>query len=174
MVDTMGTDTGLDVAELYQTYTSEEQIKESFERFTVPTGRYTFTPKRVQTQRASDRSPWPGREMVRLFGQLFDREDGSRKGSVGFDGSWDVRRMKNNKLDGPSKLWGQLVTALDMKAETVGKVVEAAGGYQLSLYVTEAFKTPDGWRTARTPEQRRDYRKAGYDAKNFVDSVSRV
>ena len=35
----------LNLEELYTTYTSDEQIKESYERRTVPTGRYTYNPE---------------------------------------------------------------------------------------------------------------------------------
>lgn len=164
----------LDIEKLYETYTSQEQVKESFDKFTVPTGRYTFTASKPPVpEAASDKSPWPGRQIVRLFGKLSD-DEGARKGSVGMDASWEVHRRENGKLDGPSKLWGQIVTALGMAEKSVGEVIAAAGSYPLSVYVTEGFKTPEGWRTARDAEKRSEYRKLGYEARNFVDSVSKA
>lgn len=163
----------LNLEELYETYTSDEQIKESFERRTVPTGRYTFTPKKAGARVMPENSPFPGRKTGSFFGQLHDNQ-GQRKGSVGFDASWEIHRRENGKMDGLSVLWGQLCTALDMKAKPVGEVVMAAGQFPTSMYVTESFKTPEGWRTARTPEERAEYRRLGYDARNFVQSISRA
>ena len=163
----------LNLEELYETYTSDEQIKESFERRTVATGRYVFEPKKASARIMPENSPFPGRKTGSFFGQLKD-DQGNRKGSLGFDASWEVHRRDNGKLDSLAVLWGQLVTALDMKAKPVGEVVMSAGQYPVSVYVTEGFKTPTGWQTARTPEERTELRKAGYDSRNFVQSISRV
>lgn len=163
----------LNLEELYTTYTSDEQIKESYERRTVPTGRYTYNPKKAAARLMPENSPFPGRKTGSFFGQLMD-DQGARKGSLGFDASWEVHRRDNGKMDSLAVLWGQLVTALDLKSKPVGDVIVAAGQYPLSIYVTESFKTPTGWQTARTMEERAELRKAGYDARNFVQSISRV
>ena len=163
--------------DLFNTFTSTEQIKDSYEKRTVPTGRYTFTASRAEARLANDNSPWPGRKMGAFFGQLKNGEN-KRIGSVGFDASWEVMHQvdKNGhkRQDKASSLWGQLVTALNMKASSVAEVIKAAGQYPLSLYVNEAFKTPEGWRTAKTQDDRSKYRAAGYDGRNFVESVSKV
>lgn len=166
----------IDLDELYNIYTSDEQMKESFEKRTVPTGKYMFVARRADAIKASDRSPWPGRKMASFYGALKDMSEGKTKGFVGFDASWETARDKRGKLDRPSMLWGQLIRALGLDPQNtgVGKVIEAGGSYPVSVYVTEAFKTPEGWRTARTPEQRREYRQRGFDGRNFVDSVSKV
>jgi hypothetical protein len=169
--------TEISLDDLFNTYTTQEQIKASFENRTVATGRYTFLANKAQAEIASDMSKTPGRKQGNFFGQLKD-DSGKRVGSVGFNASWEVMHTtdKNGhkRQDKSSSLWGQLVTALDLKTASVADVIKAAGSYPLSVYLNEAFQTPEGWRTAKTPEQRADYRKAGYESKNFVESVSRV
>lgn len=165
----------IDIESLYNKTTTAEQIKESFDRLTAPTGRYTFTASKVEALRGPEDHPVPAlqeREFLHCFGKMTNAE-GKKFGSVGFDASWDVRRTDAGKLDKPSKLWGQLVVALDMKDKPVGEVLNALKQYPVSIYVNESFKTPDGYRTARTDEERKDYRRAGYNSRNFVESISR-
>jgi hypothetical protein len=164
----------LNLEDLYGKVTSEEQIKESFERRTVPTGRYILQAERVTPRRLpSDHFLANGedREVGTFAGPLRD-DQGNRKGRIMFDASWDIRRKENGKMDGLSVLWGQICTALSRR--DVGEVMDAMKIYPVSVYVSESFKTPEGYRTARTPEERAEYRKRGYDAKNFVQSVSKV
>lgn len=163
----------IDLEELYNTYTSEEQLKESYERRTVPTGRYTFQAEKVTPRQMSDESPfWAGRKLATLSGRLYEGDQ--PRGRFVFDVSWDVVRRENGKMDGPSMLWGQLVNTLGAKGKSVGEIVEMARTYPLGIYVTESFKTPEGWRTARTEDERKVYRSAGYDAKNFAQGVGKV
>lgn len=164
----------LNLEELYGKVTSDEQIKESFERRTVPTGRYVFQAERVTPRRLpSDHFLANGeeREVGTFAGPLRD-DQGNKKGRIMFDSSWDIRRKENGKLDGLSVLWGQTCTALNMKGVT--EILEAMKAYPVSIYVSESFKTPEGYRTARTPEERAEYRRKGYEARNFVQSISRV
>ncbi len=166
--------TELNLDELYQVYTSEEQIKESFTKRTVATGRYTFNASRAQARIAPDNSPFPGRKMGSFFGQLKD-DQGKRKGSIGFDASWEPLKNKLNRLDNPSMLWGQLVTALGMKAANVAEIITAAGKYPLNVYVTETFKDSSGkWIKVVTTEDRAEAYRKGFELRNFVQSVSKV
>lgn len=169
----------LSLEDLYNSYTSKEQIKDSFERRTVPTGRYTFSASKAEARVASDLSPWPGRKQASFFGAVKD-DAGKRIGSVGFDASWEVMHFSDKnghkRQDAQSSLWGQLVTALDMQAESVAAVIQAAGKYPLSVYVTEAFKNPETnrYETATTPEDRVRLRKNGWESRNFVRSISKM
>ena len=173
----------LDIDTLYGKYTSEEQIKESFDKMTAPTGRYRFTATKVETCKGSADHKVPmlqDREFVHVFGKIVAvLPDGTEKkyGSVGFDGSWESRKetRKNGVIapDRVGKLWGQLVVALDMKTAQVGEVVNAISQYPVTLYVTENFRTPEGWRRAGDPEVRKLYRSKGFDCRNFVESISR-
>jgi hypothetical protein len=174
----------LSLDELFSVYTTTEQIKDSFEKRSVPTGRYTFQASKAvaqvddrETFQSGEINPNHKRQSANFFGSLKNNE-GKRMGSVGFSASWEVRHQtdKNGRKrqDGQSSLWGQLVVALDMKAGSVADVITAAGSYPLSVYVNEAFRTPVGWRTAKDDSDRAEYRKLGYESKNFVQSISRV
>jgi len=166
----------IDIDTLYNKTTSAEQIKESFDRLTAPTGRYTFAATKVEALGGPEDHPVPplrGREFLHCFGKMTNAE-GKKFGSVGFDASWEVRRTEQGKLDKPGKLWGQLCVALDMKDKPVGEVLNALKQYPVSIYVNESFKTPEGYRTARTEKERKDYRRQGYESRNFVESISRV
>lgn len=172
--------TPLDIDTLFDQVTSQEQIRESFDKMTAPTGRYRFVATKVEALAGSEDHPIPmlrGRQYVHVFGKMTEvLPDGTekRRGSIGFDASWEPRKTEKGVADRPSKLWGQTVVAFDMKTSKVGEVVNALGQYPLTLYVTENFKTPEGWRRASDPEVRKMYRSKGYDARNFTESVSRA
>ena len=173
----------INMESLFDTFTSEEQVKESFDKFTAPTGRYTFTASKVTpTEGVDENAPdsvktaLGDRQYVRVFGRMTEMVDGveKKRGSVGFEASWVPRKTAKGQADKATKLWGQLVVALDMKQKSVGEVLNAISSYPLSIYVNESFKTPEGYRTAKDAEARREYRGLGYDAKNFVESISRA
>lgn len=172
----------IDIESLYETHTSKEQVKESQDRFTVPTGRYKFIASKVETVQGAEDHPVPGlqkRPYVKVFGKLVETDPATgeekRKGSVGFDASWEIRRTDAGKLDRFAKLWGQMVRALGVETASVGEAVNALKQYPVELYVTEGYKDPaEGWRTIRDADKRSEVRKAGHDTRNFVDSVSRA
>lgn len=163
----------LSLEDLYAQYTSEEHIKESFERRTVPTGGYTFQAEKATARELGDNAPWPGRKVATFGGPL--TLDGAKKGRLMFDASWElVRREKDQKADGPSQLWGQLVVAMDAREKAVGEVITMMKDYPIYVYVTESFKTPEGWRTAKDEESRKTYRAAGFEARNFVQNIGKA
>lgn len=179
--------TSINLDELFGQFTSKEQIKESFEKITAPSGRYTFTATKVESLRGGADHPLESlrdRQHVHVFGKLTEvLQDGTEKkrGSVGFDASWERKSTKTGQPDSATKLWGQMVRAFGMEAASVGEVVNAISHYPLSAYVRESFKTPDAtsekgykWVTTRDQDVRREYRRSGFDARNFVDSVSKV
>jgi hypothetical protein len=179
--------TSINLDELFGQFTSKEQIKESYDKITAPTGRYTFTATKVESLKGSADHPLESlrdRQHVHVFGKLVEiMPDGTekRRGSVGFDASWERKATPTGQPDSASKLWGQLCRAFSMEAASVGEVVNAISHYPLSAYVRESFKTPDAttekgykWITTRDQTVRSQYRKSGYDARNFVDSVSKV
>lgn len=169
----------LSIDDLYEKHTTAENIKESFDRMTAPTGRYTFTATKVENLRGGEDHPLEslrGREYVHVWGKMTGiAQDGTEKkfGHIGFDASWERRTDKRQQPDGAYKRWGQLVRALGMEKDSIGEVSNAISQYPLSIYVTESFKTQDGNRVARDSESRKSYRAAGYTAKNYVDSISR-
>lgn len=172
------TETAINIEDLFNSYTSEEQVKDSFDRFTAKTGRYRFVATKVTPEQGSSDhiiERLRDRKYARVFGKMTEIVDGveKRRGNVGFDVSWEPRKTAKGMPDKESKLWGQLVVALDMKDKSVGEVLNAISSYPLSIYVNESYKTPEGYRNAKDDETRSAYRKLGYEARNFVESISR-
>ena len=166
----------LNIEDLYGKTTSAEQIKESFDRMTMPTGRYIYAATKVEAVLGAEEHPFPAlraREFAHIFGKV-TTDDGKRRGNVGFDASWEPRKTEAGKLDKPAKLWGQICVALDMKDKAIPEVLDALRQYPLSVYINESFKTPEGYRTARDEAKRAEYRKAGYESRNFIESVSKL
>lgn len=170
----------ISIEDLYEKHTDAQNIKESFERMTAPTGRYEFVATKVENLRGGEDHPLEslrGREYVHVWGKLTkEQPDGTKKGfgHIGFDASWERRTDKRGQPDGAYKRWGQAVRALNMEKDSIGEVSNAIGQYPFSVFVTESFKTPEGNRVARDSEQRKTYRAAGYQARNYVDSISRA
>ena len=181
----------LNIEDLYKTYTTDEQIKESFDRFTASTGRYQFAATKAEKVLGADDhviESLRGRPHARLFGRMTHVVDGVDKkaGSVGADVSWETRKDAKGKPDKASKLWGQLVVALGMKDKSVGEVLDAVAQYPISVYVNESFKVPataeeraktgrdSVYKTARDAEARKEYRSQGYEARNFIESISKL
>lgn len=168
--------TELNIEDLYGKTTSAEQIKESFDRITMPTGRYIYAASKVEAVRGSEDHPFKalaGREFAHIFGKVTN-DEGKRLGSVGFDASWEPVKTDNGKLDKTSKLWGQICVALDMKDKAIPEVLDALRQYPVRVYINESFKTPEGYRTARDADARAAFRKAGYDSRNFIESVGKL
>jgi hypothetical protein len=118
--------------------------------------------------------------MANIFGGVHNLETGKRAGSVGFDGSWEVHKTANGGLDKPSKLWGQLVKALDMTEKPVGEVIQAIPSYPFEAYVTEVFvdetasDPKEKWKTALSQEDREAFRKEGRSPRNFVQGIGKA
>ena len=180
---------------LFETYTDEAAAKEASAFKTVPTGSYLHKGEKVQVGVGDDdRLPHLfDRAYAHLQGPITTKE-GDKRGRQFFDVSWEVYRVnpatkkperitdENREdairgewpLDKTSKLWGQLVTAFDAVTKPAKEVLEMYKMYPTSLFVTEAFETPEGWRTPRTTEERSKFVAAGYTPKNFVQSIGKV
>src|SRR5678816_4067138 len=85
--------TEINMESLFNEFTSPEQVKESFDRLSFPTGRYTFKATKAQPQEGGADHPLEslrGRKFVSVFGRMSEQVDGveKKRGSVGFDASW--------------------------------------------------------------------------------------
>jgi hypothetical protein len=172
---------------LFEKYTSEAQYKEANQSPTVRTGAYRLKDMKAEA-RLDDRqdTPTPGRQYARITAHLHDRETGARKGTAFFNVSWEPFKKENRsgemKLDSASKLWGQLLKALDASTQSVGQVLkETVPNYPVDGFVDESFRMPDGsFKSYRgdTEEEREKARRAlvddGGEPVNFVQSLFKV
>jgi len=185
----------LNLDELFAAATSEAAAKEAGDFKTVPTGSYNHKGEKYQAGVGDDERLVGlfSREYARLSGPITTKT-GDRRGQQFFDVSWIEYRVnpatrKSERVtddnreqavteqwpqDKPFKLWNQLAVAFDAVKKPIREVLEMYKMYPTSLYITESFNTPDGWRSPRTAEEKAQYISAGYDAKNFVQSVGRV
>lgn len=179
----------LNIEELYDQFTTDEAIKEATAFGTIPSGAYTFLPDKVEP-RLGDKPEIQslfGRKYAHVSGSVVDNQ-GNKRGKQFIDISWEVWRVNPDdnkavpeadaeptwKMDRTSKLWGQYLKALDAQRESVGSVLKLLTQYPVTLYVTESFKTEEGWRSPRTPEDKKAYQESGYQPANFPQSISKA
>lgn len=187
----------LNLDQLFQTYADEAAAKESNERKrrTVPTGSYILTGNYAQANVGDNE------RMARLYGRQYGRfggglttKTGDKRGSTFFNASWEVRRINpdtkkgeaitddnreratNEKwpLDWESKLWGQLATTFEAVQKPVAEMFELFKMYPVSVFITESFATPEGYRSPKDDAERETYLKAGYEAYNNVVSIGKI
>ena len=158
---------------LFEKHAEAEAVKEANAFRTLPSGSYRFTTRKLEYRIGAEQGPWPGAELIHLqVDALQQGTDTPRKGVLFFDITYQtLRRADDGKLDSPSRLWGNYEKALGVLGKSAGEVVEAITLYPVDAYVTETFKTPAGYRTPKTPEERAEFERAGYEARNFVQNV---
>lgn len=140
---------------------------------TVPSGSYRFEVISKRVEEGSERSPWPGRFLVRVGCKAVTKE-GVTKGNVFFDASPIVVRNDSGKLDGPSRLWANMCRAAGKTNNR--DVLEWVGQYPMRAYVSRSYKSIDQFGVARyvTPKtelEERGLRDAGFEARNFVQNL---
>ena len=165
----MSTDQSFDPSTLFTKHAEAEAMKEATAFRTLPTGKYRLTAKKVEYRIAGEMSPWPGAELIHL---QVDAQGAERRGVLFIDLTYQTLRNTEGKLESPTRLWGQYEKALGVQGKNAGEVVEAIMLYPVDGYVTEAFKTLEGYRTPKTPEQRAEFEKAGFEVRNFTQNVS--
>ena len=159
--------------DLLDAQTPLEDVTESTDR-TLPGGSYRLDVIKKETESASDRSPWPGRFMVRLQADASVKNgegDYARKGRLFFDVSPVKGLDSRNKLDGPYRLWANLVAVVGREA-TNREVLEYLGQYPLTATVSRPFKTVEGkWASPKTQEEEKKLIQEGAEPRNFVQTL---
>jgi hypothetical protein len=123
------------------------------------------------------------RKGVRLSADL-SNGDGKRLSMIRIEASWEAKRdLKTGKLDKLFTRWNQLTRAMfpnsKDEAKSTGEVLTMLSQFPIKVFVTESFQVPaiDGtkkWVSPKTDEEAKQYREAGYEAKNFVQSVGKL
>lgn len=152
---------------------SAEAVTEANDR-TLPGGTYRLDIVKKSVETASDKSPWPGRFMVRVQADAAVKNgDGewTRKGRLFFDLSPEEHRDARNRLDPPARLWANMVGVVGRGASN-REVLDYIGQYPLFATVSRPFKTLEGkWSNPRTPEDEDKLLKEGAEPRNFVQTL---
>ena len=157
-----------DPATLHEKHADAEAVKEANAFRTLPSGKYRLTAKKLEYRIGSAQSPWPGAELIHI---QVDAQGATRRGTHFHDISYQTLRRQDGSLDSPTKLWANYEKALGVVGKSAGEVVEALTLYPVDGYLTESFKTPEGYRTPKTDVEREEYVKAGYEPRNFTQNV---
>lgn len=141
---------------------------------TIPSGTYRLDVVKKSMESASDKSPWPGRVMVRIQADASLKNgegEFKRKGRLFFDASPEVVRDRNERLDPPSRLWANLVAVVGRTA-THRDVYEYLGAYPLTGTVSRPFKTVDGkYVTPKTEQDEKELLENGAEPRNFIQTL---
>jgi hypothetical protein len=185
----------LNLDELFAGYTDEAAAKEATAFKTVPTGSYNHKGEKYQAGIGDDErlTSLLGREYAHLSGPITTKT-GDRRGQQFFDVSWIEYRVnpatkKGERItdenreqavaeqwpqDKAFKLWNQLAVAFDAVKKPIREVLEMYKMYPTTLFITESYNTGNGWRSARTTAEKAEFLQAGYDPKNFVQSIGKM
>ena len=141
---------------------------------TIPGGSYRLDVVKKETGTAGDKSPWPGRFMVKVQADaMYKNGDGefARRGRLFFDLSPQKELDRRGKLDGPYRLWANLVALVGRDA-TNREVLEYIGQFPLAATVSRTFKTVEGkYTNARTEDEEKRLLEEGAEPRNFVQSL---
>lgn len=112
---------------------------------------------------------------------------GKKLSTIRIEASWESKRdPKTGKLDKLFTRWDQLTRAMfpnlkskDGETKTSGEVLGMLAQYPVKVYITESFQVPavDGstkWVSPTNEEEIKTYREAGYEVRNFVQSVGKL
>ena len=192
-------DNTFDISSMYEQQVSEGLVSEATAFKTLPTGLYKGIVSKVEgkvvppTRKNGDPNPDAGRNLAHCTVDIYDAESGQKKGKQFIDIAMpsEIYRVnpetrtvtpeadaeKGWELDKSSKLLGQAHKALDVKG-SLGDLLNAMKENYFGIFVTESFKTIENGQTkyknARTEEERKEYVAAGFEAANFVQSISKL
>lgn len=180
--------TQVNLDDLYATYTEESQVKEANQFKTVPTALYGFTTESYEV-RLGDDPEYPAefeRQHAHLTLNLFtvDKDSGEqvKRGKFFVNVSWQVRRItdgqKAGEMDRASKLWGNIVKALDANEKSVGDTLDLLKqSDSLAIFITEYLVRGEGadreFGRFKTPEERAALIEQGYTPKNAAQNISK-
>lgn len=161
-------------ADIMASQPSKADIVEANDR-TIPGGTYRLEVVKKEMESASDRSPWPGRPMVRVSADAFYKNgDGEyhRRGRIYFDLSPKAERaLRNNKQDNQTRLWLNVLSIVGQNA-TNQDVFDYLGQFPLTATISRTFKTLDGtWVTPKTDEDVAKLLSEGAEPRNFVQTI---
>ena len=126
------------------------------------------------------------RKGVRLSA-VVNNNEGKKISTINIEASWEAKRdAQSGEYDKLFRRWEQLTRAVypnlkpeERGAKGTGEVLTMLTQYPIKAYITESFQVPaiDGstkWVSAKSDEETRQFREAGYKSANFIQSISKV
>jgi hypothetical protein len=170
-----------DLSQAFSEYADASAVAEANSFKTIPTATYTIQiTKAVGQKFAGDDRP-----LVHMTADVLD--NGRKVSTVFFNASWVARRRDTDgRLDSNFTRWAQILRILypelsdaERAKMSVTDVVDTAMKFPLGARITESFQVPNGdgslkWVTPRTADEAVQYRTAGLQARNFVQSITRA
>lgn len=184
MEATMDEQTAPTMEDLFSQYAKQGMVEEANRFRTVPKGTYTLQVTKVEAQVTkpnAERGSAGGRPYAHIAASVLDA-DGKRKAGVFFNASWvEGRNEKTGKLDGMSKLWGNIEKAFDVVGKSVGEVLSALTKYPCKAYIDVVYQDAAYNRfyiKANTgvsePDQEKEYLSSGYEPSNTVLNIMKA
>ena len=192
-----------DVEEYFSNFASASAMAEASRFKTIPTGSYTAQVTKREGRYFEEKDSKNGgkywsavfsdsaevnpnwRKGVQVTADV-SNGDGKKLSTIRIEASWEDKRDARGKLDQLFTRWDQLTRAMfpglkskEGEQKSTGEVLTALTQYPIKVFVTESFKVPamDGstkWTSAQNEEQAKQFREAGYEVRNFVQSVSKL
>ena len=175
------TTTAPTMEDLFQQYASKGLTEEANRFRTVKKGTYTLQITKAEpqvTKPNSERGTAGGRPYVHISASILN-EEGKRQAGVFFNASWvEGRTEKTGRLDGMSKLWGNLEKAFDVVGKSVGEVIATIQKYPCKAYVDVVYQ--DGaynrfYIKSNTgvseQDQEKEYLTAGLEPSNTILNI---
>ena len=174
----------LTMEDLFNKYASGTMVEEANRFRTVPKGEYTIQITKAEpalTKPNTERGTPGGREYARCSASVLN-QDGKRQAGVFFNASWiEGRNEKSGRLDGMSKLWGNLEKAFDVVGKSVGEVIAAVQKYPCKAYIDVVYqdaaynrfyiKSNTG---VSEQDQEKEYLTAGLEPSNTVLNIMKA
>ena len=170
--------------DLFNQYASKGLTEEANRFRTVPKGTYTLQITKAEpagTKPNADRGTPGGRPYVHVSATVLNAE-GKRQAGVFFNASWvEGRNDKTGRLDGMSKLWGNLEKAFDVVGKSVGEVIASIQKYPCKAYIDVVYQDAAYNRyyiqnnTGVSPQdQEKDYLQQGFEPGNTVLNIMKA
>ena len=168
---------------LFNQFADASAVEEANRYRVVPKGPYhiqiTKAEPRLTKQDENDPAK-PRRPYARFTASVLS-PDGKKQASVFFNGSWQVGRRADGKLDGMTKLWGNIEKAINAVGKSVGEVLGETTKYPVQAFIDVVYEDQGGQRYyirandgVSAEDQEKQYRELGYIPSNSVVNISAI
>lgn len=165
---------------LFNTFAKPGMVEEANRFRTVKRGSYTIQPTKVEGKLTKQDENDPSkvqRPYLHVQASVLN-EEGKRQATVFFNASWEEGRTKTGRLDGMSKLWGNIEKAYNSVGKSVGEIKDVLTKFPCRAYIDVVYKDQAGGRfyidsKNGIPEadQEKNFLTQGYAPENTVLNI---